>query len=288
MPRALWLTAGLFLLAACERTVIVRDRCAEPRAGQGLTPGERVLARYKDGFHEGTVITVQGRLVTVAWDDGSPERSYLPRGWVRSTDRPGRVAPGEWATCRPEQTWELCRVDGVQPGQVQASLTSSGRQAALKPRQVFPVPETLRGWAGELGGERLTQARRQRLLTNARPAATGQALRPGQRVLAEWQTDSWWEARVIRLDKDQVTVRWIDGSGEQTLPPAQVASLEPGAERVLQAEDIALCQWGGGSGRWWSAFVERVDQDQIEVTYSDGSKGQLAPGNCLVARAGEP
>lgn len=287
MPRALSLTVGLILLGACERTVVVRERCDEPTAGQGLTPGERVVARYKDGFHEGTVITVQGRLVTVAWDDGAPERSYLPRGWVRSTDRPGRVTAGEWAICRPTQAWELCRVDAAEPGHVQASLTSNGRQVVLKPRQTFPVPETLRAWAEELGRELLSQARRQQLLARARPAATGQAVQPGQRVLAEWQTDSWWEARVVRLDKEQVTVRWIDGGGEQTLPPAQIASLERGAERVLRAEDIALCQWGG-SGRWWSAFVERVGQDKIEVTYSDGSKGQLAPGQCLVAQAGEP
>ena len=287
MPRAQLLTAGLILLAACERTVIVRESCDEPRAGQGLTPGERVLARYKDGFHEGTLITVQGRLVTVGWDDGAPERSYLPRGWVRSTDRAGRVAPGEWALCRPAEAWELCRVDGVQPGRVQTSLTSGGRQAVLRPRQVFPVPEGLRRWAGELGSERLAQARRQLLLTGARPASAGQAVQVGQRVLAEWQAASWWVARVVRVDKDLLTVRWVDGGGEQSLPPARVAPLEPDAEQVLRAEDIALCTWGE-SGQWWAAFVERAAQGQIEVTYSDGSKGQLAPGQCLVARAGEP
>jgi hypothetical protein len=273
---------------ACERTIVVRDRCDEPRAGEGLTPGERVLARYKDAFHEGTVVTVQGRLVTVAWDDASPERSYLPRSWVRSMEHRSRVTRGEWALCRAAASWELCRVDGLQPGSglVEASLTSSGQRSTLKPNQVFQVPDKLRGWAEENGSELLTRARRQELLAHARPAAAGQAVQVGQRVLAEWQTDSWWEARVVRADKGQVTVRWADGSSEQSVQASQVAPLEPVGELALRAEqDIALCQWGGGSGQWWSAVIERVSHGSVEVTYSDGTKGQLTPGQCLPARA---
>lgn len=290
MARYGWISCAVLLLcmAACERTVIVRERGDEPRAGGGLTPGERVLARYKDAFHEGTVITVQGRLVTVAWDEPSPERSYLPRSWVRSTEQPSRVSRGEWALCRPARSWEICRIDGVQPGSglVEAALTSTGQRATLGPHRVFAVPEKLRGWAEENGSELLARARREQLMAHARPAAAGQAVQVGQRVLAEWQADSWWEARVVRADKDQVTVSWVDGGGEQTLQANQIAPLEPVAEQSPRAEDIALCRWGGGSGQWWTAFVERMSQDgTIEVTYSDGSKGRLPRGQCLAARA---
>lgn len=278
------LIAALSLpMSGCERTVVVRDRCQEPRAGAGLVPGERVLARFKDAFHEATVITVQGRLVTVAWDTPPPERSYLPRSWILSIERPAKVAQGQWALCRPASSWELCRIDSVQQDLIVASLTSDGQQATLRARRAFPLPAKLRGWAEEHGGELLAQARRKLVFARARPAAAGQAVKIGQRVLAEWQQDSWWEATVVKVDKAKVTVSWIDSSGEHGLQPMQVAPLETDMSG-LKPESVAFCKWAG-SGQWWKAWVERLSRGSAQVIYSDGSKAQVTAGQCLPATA---
>lgn len=273
---------ALFALSAagCERTVIVRDRCGEPTAGQGLVPGERVLARYKDALYEGTVITVQQRLVTVAWDQQPPERSFLPRGWVRSMEDDAALRPRSWAACRADSGWQLCRVEAAPQGDISVTLASDGDSRTLAPAQVRPVPRGLEGWAAERGTEALRQARLKRLFAGARPVAAGTTVKSGQRVAAEWQPNSWWEATVLKVAPGTITVRWADGSADQTLAPDKVAPLTAG--EPLDQGDLALCRWGS-SGQLWPAVVDSAGQGPLQVTYSDGSKGRVPPEHCLAA-----
>jgi hypothetical protein len=280
--------AGLYLLVAvtgCDSAphMIQVNTAPVPQAGQGLTPGERVVARFKETFREGTVITVQGRLVTLAWDDGAPERSYLPRGWVRSLDR--RSAPikqGQWALCRPKATgWELCRVDRVQGDQLQASLIDDGASWQIARRRSFALPAKLNAWAEERGTELLKLARRKTLLERSKPASAGQAVQTGQTVLAEWTKDSWWEAKVTRVQKDAISVTWVDG-GAQVVQPSQVAPISGAAQ--LRSGDLAYCKWNS-STQWYQAWIERRSDASAQITYRDGNSGKVPLKSCLPASA---
>jgi len=283
--------AGLFLLMAatgCDSSPHVikvqATTTAEPRAGQGLVPGERVVARFKETFGEGTVITVQGPLVTVAWDDGTPERSYLPRGWVRSLDKQGTpVKQGQWALCRPKTSWELCRVERAQGDQVQASLISDGLRWhwQIARRRTWSLPAKLNAWAEERGTELLKLARRKTLLEGSLPATAGQSVKVGQTVLAEWTKDSWWEAKVIKVDRDAIRVTWIDG-GSQVVQPSQVAPLTNAPQ--LSSGDLAFCKWNS-STQWYQAWIERRSDASAQITYRDGKGGKVALKSCLPALA---
>lgn len=284
--------ALLVLATGCERTHVIKTQCVSsaPTGGQGLTPGERVVARHKEAFREGTVITVQGRLVTVAWDDGSPERSYLPRAWIRSLERRGKVVrKGQWALCRPGAAWELCRVEDLEQDRILASLAGDGERWKLSRRRTHPLPAGLSGWAEERGTELLRKTRRKRMLKRARPGTAGQSVERGQRVLAEWTTDSWWEATVVSVEKSRVVVSWIDSGGRQTVQPSQVAPLvtaSPGAGAArLRRGDLAFCKWRGSS-QWWQAWIERLSETTARITYRDGVQDRVAVGQCLAATSG--
>ncbi len=282
---ALALVGLLLLIAAtgCDSTpqLIQVSTAPIPQAGQGLTPGERVVARLKETFREGTVITVQGRLVTVAWDDGTPERSYLPRGWVRSLDQQSApIKQGQWALCRPKPTlWELCRVDRVQGDQLQASLISDGASWQIARRQSVALPAKLNAWAEERGSELLKLARRKIQLERSTPASAGQAVKPGQSVLAEWSKGSWWEARVTRVQKDAINVTWADG-GTKVVQPSQVAPLTGAAQ--LRSGDLAFCKWNS-STQWYKAWIERRSDASAQITYRDGTGGKVLLKSCLPA-----
>src|SRR4051812_31085477 len=70
------------------------------QGGLGLEPGDRVIARWKDGLFAATVITVRHNLVTVAWDQPPPAESHVARAWVAPiAPLPGDVAVGSWAAC---------------------------------------------------------------------------------------------------------------------------------------------------------------------------------------------
>ncbi len=272
------------ILFACDRTQHIHARCTteiEPAAGAGLVPGERVVARFKDAFHEATVITVHGKLVTVAWDEPPPERAYLPRDWVASLEELRPPRQGEWALCRHRVAWELCRVERLDDGKLTVSLSSDGSRVTLPARRCLSVPAKLRGWAEERGAELLRLARREAGFKGARPATAGQPAKPGDRVLAEWMKDSWWEAVVVGLAGSSIMVKWVSGGGEQNVTADQVAPFPTVRGAQIGPETPVYCTSGGTS--WWPAWVDGATATMLQVSYAGGSKGSVPRNDCVPA-----
>lgn len=272
------------ILCACERTQHIHARCTtevEPTAGAGLVPGERVVARFRDAFHEATVITVQGKLVTIAWDEPPPERAYLPRDWVASFEELRSPRQGEWALCWHKVAWQLCRVEHLGDGKVTASLSSDGSQVTLPPRRCLTVPGKLRGWAEERGPELLRLARREAAFKGARPATAGRPAKPGDRVLAEWMQNSWWEATVVGQAEAGITVKWVAGGGEQTVTAEQVAPLYGLRGAQIGPETPVFCASSGTS--WAPAWVDSATSTMLQVSYAGGSKGSVPRKDCVPA-----
>ncbi|WP_428263213.1 hypothetical protein [Haliangium sp.] len=293
------LTLGLAAGAACLAPATA-CRCDEARpeavpetaAPDDLAPGARVVARWNDSFWEATVVTVQGELVAVAWDQPPPDLSFRPRGWVVPMDAPPATASaGDWLLCPAEGgTWQLCHVEAASGDALEllpiADPGAGTGVRALDRAATLPIPDGLSAWAAARGDAALDRIRLAARMHGLVPATVGTPVRVDDHVLAEWTDGSWWEAKVIALEDGAVTVAWADGSTPMPLTPAQVAPLAS-APRAGASGDLALCRWQQGT-RWWRAAIDK-GASGLEILYIDGTREPLHP-HCVAARAaaGQP
>jgi hypothetical protein len=273
------------LLGACVHVHVSRDR--PPQAGAGLAPGDRVVSRWKDGFYPATVLTVQHRLVTIAWDTPPPERGYAARDAVSKQGALAeRAESGAWLLCYREGSWSACRVERVEGARLQVVVARDGTTHDMGREEVCEIPPAHRAWAVRHAEQALATHRLQQEIAPSAPASAGKPVSEGEKVAARWPADGfWYDAVVVESSdsaKQSVTVRWYDDS-TATLAPSDVAptasSPQPG-----KPGELAFCRWRQ-SPRWWRARVERIESDgQLAVIYRDGTTATLSPASCLAAQ----
>lgn len=252
-----------------------------PQGGLGLEPGDRVVARWRDGLFDATVITVTGRLVEIAWDTPPPERSQVSRIWVApATNHPASLSKGDWVICRSGDGWQACHVDAAVDDVVTVTAPASGERERARLGELLAIPDGLRDWLVGRGEAALAKLQLQRDLDRLRPASAGSAVVPGQRVLARWQGTSWWIATVKSVQQT-VVVTWADGSGDAELDASGVAPV-PATAAPLGDGDLAFCAWSD-SARWWRARIAGKTGDRLEVEYVDGSRSVVAAADCIPA-----
>jgi hypothetical protein len=278
------LVLGMLLLSLISACIAVPTQSACPKkntGGLGLEPGDRAVARWRDSFQEGTVITVQGKLVTMAWDMPPPERSQLPRHWLQPLKaRGGNPQKGTWLLCNLEGSWDLCRVETVDTmpmmnkmggASIQVIRAMDGDKQPLARAQTLPIPTAIREWARRRGEVQLARARQSRQINPTVPDSAGNAVIRGQRVIARWTGDAWLEATVLSVDADLITIRWLDGSGDKAVARAYTAE--------VPQNDLAL-----NSLQWWPARVDQVNPTALTVTFKNGRISKLPLSHCIPAR----
>jgi hypothetical protein len=101
-------------------------------------------------------------------------------------------------------------------------------------------------------------------------------LKTGMKVVAQWQGDNWWLAKIDSMDKSgKINVTYSDNTKGKSKKPDQIAYYLYGKPGVLppcfKEGDKVVAQWKGDS--WWKAKINKIDGSKADITYSDGEKG---------------
>lgn len=101
-------------------------------------------------------------------------------------------------------------------------------------------------------------------------------LKTGMKVVAQWQGDNWWLAKISSINKNGlINVTYSDntkGSGKKKDQVAYYIYGDPGTPPPCFKEgDKVVAQWKGDS--WWKARIDKIDGNKADITYSDGEKG---------------
>lgn len=100
-------------------------------------------------------------------------------------------------------------------------------------------------------------------------------LKPGMKVVAQWQGDSWWLAKIDNISKGRFNVTYSDMTKGKNKNKDQVAfyiyenSGTP--PPCFKVGDKVVAQWKGDN--WWKATITSIKGDKANITYSDGEKG---------------
>lgn len=101
-------------------------------------------------------------------------------------------------------------------------------------------------------------------------------LKPGMKVVAQWQGDNWWLAKISSINKNgTINVIYSDNTKGAGKKPDRIAYYiydKPGTPPPCFKEgDKVVAQWQGDS--WWKARITAIRGNEAGITYSDGEKG---------------
>ncbi|MBN2359256.1 MAG: hypothetical protein JXR83_07360 [Deltaproteobacteria bacterium] len=274
---------GLILagLAACITLQV--DTQPRFRGGEGLEPGDRVVARWHEGFWEATVLDVNQKLVTVAWDTPPPEQSYIARQWiVRRDAHPQLAAKGHWLLCQTGESWELCHVEFADADAINVIVIADGASRTFCRDEVLAIPGALEPWVAKNGARAIEQLALERKFAHAVPITAGQQISEGDIVIARWSDDNWWSGTVKAVHGNLVSIAWTDGSEDDDIPAVFVAPM-PRQRAAFAPGDLAFCTYSGSS-QWWPARIVRHHGAEVDVTFLDETRATLVASDCVPAR----
>lgn len=101
-------------------------------------------------------------------------------------------------------------------------------------------------------------------------------LKTGMKVVAQWQGDNWWLAKIDSIDKSgRINVTYSDNTKGKNKNKDQIAYYiyeKSGTPPPCFKEgDKVVAQWKGDS--WWKARITKISGNDVDITYSDGEKG---------------
>ncbi len=100
-------------------------------------------------------------------------------------------------------------------------------------------------------------------------------LKPGMKVVASWQGNSWWVGTIDSIDGDNVNLTYSDKTNgvknKSLVLPHPTVQYTDGKPCCFKPGDKVVAKWKNDN--WWVATIDKVEKDEASVTYSDGEKG---------------
>lgn len=100
-------------------------------------------------------------------------------------------------------------------------------------------------------------------------------LKPGMKVVASWQGNSWWVGTIDSISGDDVNLTYSDNTkgvkNKSLVLPHPTVQYTDGKPCCFKAGDKVVAKWKNDN--WWVATIDKVEKGNADVTYSDGEKG---------------
>jgi hypothetical protein len=275
-------------LAAFAALGLARGAGAETFAA-----GDKVIALWGSTYYSGTVNSVDGANVIVAWDDGSSPSGAPVAETMRVPEAGAKpsLKAGDAGYCNFSGTsWQPCLVTEPKASTAAVANPADGSTAELAlAKIVIPTGEIAAKLAQKTAAAKAALELKQSIQAKSPPAGVGSEVQRGDWVLALWNDGKWWEARVLERQGSAVRLLWSDGSVADGISLQNVApypSLDTGFD--LKAGDIIYVKWTSVAS-WYIARIDQVlGPDALKITYQDGSTGQTRRGRYLAQQGAAP
>ena len=245
--------------------------------------GDTVVAKWSgNSFYEGQVQTIDGGKITVGWEDGSTPSKVddsdvyaLPK----AGDKPD-VKVGEMVLAKIGSStyWNGAEITKIEGGVYSVKTVESANSANIDGNKIIKIsPATASNLKSKAGStDFLKQAK------SKKPEIPGgYQPKKGDKVLAQWATNSWWSGKVEKIDGDKVTVAWEDGSKPSAVNKETVMAYPTeGTAKMPKAEQFVLAKPASGS-KWVYAQTVSVKDKNIEIKDASGNTRTVKTGEVV-------
>lgn len=251
---------------------------AEESSKPGL--GDMVVAKWtKNSFYEGKVQEIDESKYTIAWQDGSNATKVdgvdvfaMPKEDAKPDVAEGDIVLAKTGSSSYWNGAEIVKVDG---DVYEVKTVESGATSNVAGSKIIKVPSAVAANLKEKAGSteflKAAQAKKPK-------APSGFKAKKGDKVLAEWSTNSWWAGKVDKVEGGKTTVAWDDGSTPSAVDSAKVIPYPTDKTSDNPEEDQYLLVKPGSGTKWVYAQATAVGDTGVEIKTATGETRTVKAG----------
>ena len=293
MKKLLILTLSAFLFAGCSMLAAKKAEENKPSettetkkdAGK-IQVGDTVVAKWSGGsFYEGKVEKMDGSKITVAWLDKSNPSNVdaidvyaMPKSGEKSDVKVGDMVLAK--TSSTGSYWngaEVTSIDGDVYKVKPVSMTTSMNVASEKVIKISSAAAAdFKDKAGATDFLKEAQKGKPTIPADYTP-------KKGDRVVAEWSTNSWYAGKIDNISGSNVYVAWDDNSKPSAVNAGKVMPLPTAAnsKEMPSANQFLLIKPDSGS-KWQYAQTASINGASIEAKLPNNQTKTVKAGEFIL------
>ena len=243
--------------------------------------GDTVVAKWaQNSFYEGKVETISDAKVKVKWNDGSNPSDVdktdvfaMPKAGEKPDVKAGETVLAKISSGSYWNGVEIASIDG----EVYAVKADSGQVSNVSAEKIIKIPADV---AANFKQRASVNDFMKEAQAKKPSAPAGFKPKNGEKVLAEWSTNSWWQAKVQKVSGSKATIAWEDGSKPSEL---DLESLPlPDAKSELPKEAQFLLVKPESGTKWIYAQTISVKDGSVEIKTSDNKSRTVKAGDFIL------
>lgn len=241
-------------------------------------PGETAIFKVsREGFGEGIIEGVTGAQYVIRYGDSTVNKEdsdvyALPKGGTAKS-----VKAGEMVAAKIEsggKYWAGAEVVSANGDVIEVRDLYRGTTANLAPDKIVAVRPAAAADLQKLKAEYDFKRR----ANSARPRADAAwKPKPGERVVAEWSANSWWNGTIGAIKGDRAVIKWGSNFKDSELGVDRLMPY-PKAGALPAADSYVLVKPDSDNGQW---FYAQVTGGAGEVKFPDGKTRTVKPGEFI-------
>lgn len=272
---------GIFSIACGTSSGGIAPNGTTTTAEAKPKPGETVIFKVsREGFGEGAIESVNGAQYVIRYGDSTVNKEEsdvytLPKGGATVST----VKAGEMVAAKIEsggKYWAGAEVVSANGDVIEVRDLLHGTTANLAPDKIVAVRPAAAADLQKLKAENDFKRR----ANSARPrAAAGWKPKPGERVVAEWSPNSWWNGTIGEIKGDKAVIKWGGSFKDSELGIDRLVPYpKTDAGAMPAADSYVLVKPDSDSGQW---FYAQVTGGTGEVKFPDGKTRTVKPGEFI-------
>ena len=245
--------------------------------------GDTVVAKWSgNSFYEGQVQTIDGGKITVGWEDGSSP-SKVDESDVYALPKSGAkpdVAVGDMVLAKVGSSsyWNGAEVTKIEGDVYSVKTVESATSANLDGNKIIKIsPATASNLKNKAGStDFLKQAK-----SKNPEIPDGYKPKPGEKVLAQWATNSWWSGKVQKISGDKTTVAWEDGSKPSEVKSTGLMPYPTAANSKMPTKGQFVLAKPESGSKWRYAQTVSVKDKNVEIKEASGKTKTLKAGEIV-------
>ena len=268
MTKIWFLILASLFLSACGAAGIISPASipeVKPKVGETIA-----FKRQRDGLGEGVVESIEGTRYKIKYgttvDTADESDLYaLPKAGAKLSVKAGDMVAAKMSS---GAYWGGAEVLSVTGDVVEVKGLYYGNTVSLSPDKIIVVRPAAVAEFQKIKAENEFKKK----ANSANPhAPAGYKPKVGERVVAEWQPNSWWGGEVISIAGDKAKIKWgsfpISDIGLEKIMPFPKPET---ATAMPTANGYVLVKSDSGSGEWYYAQVTAVNGNSADVKFADG------------------
>ena len=255
----------------------------KPEETAKFSVGDTVVAKWTgNSFYEGKIEAIDSGKITVKWNDGSnaskiDESDVYP---MPKTGNPPDVAVGEMVLAKigSSSYWNGAEILEIEDGVYGVKTVENARTSSVDANKIIKItPATAANLKRKAGSTDFLKDAK----TKKPEIATNYKAKKGDKVLAQWATNSWWSGKVTKSSGGKTTVAWDDGSKPSAVNSDKVMPYPNAASAKSPATGQFVLAKPESGSKWVYAQTVSVKDKNIEIKDSKGKTRMVKVGECV-------